>query len=390
MKLKYKLSVAFMIIIIVSGSLFGLMFFGWGRSPESLQGLVLLGERRSVIDFFISSLLLMTFTAAILITWMYHGIMRNMETLVKAADNIRDGNLNFTIELTGNDEVSEVGHAFEEMRKRLKADAQEKIEVENDQRMLISNIAHDLKTPLTAIRGYSEGLMDGVAKTPERQESYLMMIHAKAHEMDMLINELTIYAQLQTNRIPYNFQVLDAAAYFSECAKELFMDLANEGIGFTYNSEVKEGVRIVADPEQTTRAINNLIANSVKYRRSSGPNIDLSIRDVGDFVQAEISDNGQGISKEDMPHIFDRLFRGDSSRNSSVRGSGLGLSIVKKIVEDQGGQIWCTSKEGEGTVMYFVLRKHADGDDDMEGEEDEQNSDYRRRRGNRRTGKGLS
>ena len=85
--------------------------------------------------------------------------------------------------------------------------------------------------------------------------------------------------------------------------------------------------------------------------------IELRIRDVGDYIQVEVEDNGRGISARDLPYIFDRTFRADTSRNSNIGGSGIGLSIVKKIIEDHGGNIWATSKEGVGTVMYFVLRK---------------------------------
>ena len=115
---------------------------------------------------------------------------------------------------------------------------------------------------------------------------------------------------------------------------------------------------IIADPEQLRRVINNLISNSIKYLDKEQGFINIRIRDVGDFIQIEFEDNGKGISAKDLPYIFDRFYRADASRNSSTGGSGIGLSIVKKIIEDHGGKIWVNSKEGTGTIMYFVIRKY--------------------------------
>ena len=111
-------------------------------------------------------------------------------------------------------------------------------------------------------------------------------------------------------------------------------------------------------PEQLKRVINNIVSNSLKYMEREHGLINLRVKDVGDFIQVELEDNGKGIAAKDLPNIFDRFYRTDASRNSSKGGSGIGLSIVKKIIEDHGGKIWATSREGVGTVMYFVIRKY--------------------------------
>ena len=115
---------------------------------------------------------------------------------------------------------------------------------------------------------------------------------------------------------------------------------------------------MIVDPEQLRRVISNIVGNSVKYMDKSDPVITMDLKDVGDFVQIELGDNGKGIAAKDLPNIFDRFYRTDASRNSSKGGSGIGLSIVKKIVEEHGGKIWATSEEGVGTTMYFVIRKY--------------------------------
>lgn len=310
-------------------------------------------------DLAFSLILILMFTAVILIIWTYSGIIPKVRQLTKAADNIRDGNLDFEIDTKGKDELSELSRAFEDMRCRLATSAQEKLDTEQEQKMLLSNIAHDLKTPITAIKGYSEGILDGVADTPEKQERYLKTIFNKANEMNNLINELTLYSKIDTNRIPYHFQKISVSEYFNDCATELRMDLENQQVQMSYINYVDGKEQMIADPEQLTRVIHNIFNNSIKYMGDKKERyIHLRVEDVGDFIQVEIEDNGKGISVKDLPYIFDRFYRADASRNSAAGGSGIGLSIVKKIVEDHGGKIWATSKEDVGTTMYFVIRKY--------------------------------
>ena len=311
-----------------------------------------------VKDFCISEFIILLLTAAIMVLWIYKGIMPKVKMLTNAADNIKNGNLDFTIECKGKDEMSELCNAFEDMRIRLQNNAQEKLNDEAEQKALISNIAHDLKTPITAIKGYAEGILDGVADTPQKQEKYIRTIYNKANDMNTLINELTLYSKIDTNKIPYDFKKLNVHSYFNDCVEELGMDLENQHVSLNYANYVADDVEIIADPEQLGRVINNIISNSVKYMRASAAaHIELVIRDVGDFIQVELGDNGKGIAAKDLPYVFDRFYRADTSRNSAAGGSGIGLSIVKKIIEDHGGKIWVTSKEGEGTTMYFVIRK---------------------------------
>lgn len=311
-----------------------------------------------ILDACVSIFLILLFTAAMLIIWIYQGIIRPIKKLEVATVNIQQGNLDFTLEAEGNDEISELCASFEEMRKRLKESAEQQMASEQESKVLISNIAHDLKTPITTVKGYSEGLLDGVADTPEKREKYLRTINNKANEMDALLNELTLYAKIDTNRIPYNFSKLNVAEYFNDCIEELGMELESKNVGLTYFNYVDNDVQIIADPEQLRRVINNIVGNSVKYSDKKQGLINIRIKDVGDFIQIEIEDNGRGIAAKDLPYIFERFYRADASRNSATGGSGIGLSIVKKIVEDHGGKIWATSKESVGTIMYLVIRKY--------------------------------
>ncbi len=310
------------------------------------------------VDIIIAVLLILVLTACMLTVWIYASMMNPIKKLQAAAQNIKEGNLDFTIEVENDDEIGELCRSFEEMRQHLKNNIEEKIEGEKENKTLISNIAHDLKTPITAVKGYAEGLIDGVADTPEKRDKYIRTIYSKANEMDTLINELTLYSKIDTNRIPYNFAKINVTDYFMDCVEELGLDLEAKNIGLGYFNYVDEDVQIIADPEQLKRVINNIVGNSVKYLDKQKGFLNIRIKDVGDFIQVEIEDNGRGIAARDLPYIFDRFYRADASRNSATGGSGIGLSIVKKIIEDHGGKIWATSKEGIGTVMYFVIRKY--------------------------------
>ena len=303
-------------------------------------------------------LLVMILITGLLVYWIYRTISVPLAKLQRAARNIKEGNLDFEIKSETNDEIGQLCRDFEEMRLRLKANAEEKVSFDRENKELISNISHDLKTPITTIKGYVEGIMDGVADTPEKMDRYIKTIYNKANEMDLLINELTLYSKIDTNRIPYNFTTISAKGYFEDCAEDLRMELEAKGVEFSYRNWMEEDCKVIVDPEQLRRVINNIVSNSLKYVDKPQTRITMEVKDVGDFVQVELGDNGKGIAAKDLPYIFDRFYRTDASRNSSKGGSGIGLSIVKKIVEEHGGNIWATSEEGTGTTMYFVIRKY--------------------------------
>ena len=197
--------------------------------------------------------------------------------------------------------------------------------------------------------------MDGVADTPEKMDRYVRTIYNKTNEMDHLINELTFYSKIDTNRIPYTFNKLNVEDYFEDCSEEVGLELETRGIELVYANYVEKDVMVIADGEQIRRVIHNIISNAIKYMDKPKGIIQIRIKDVGDFIQIEIEDNGKGIGPKDLPYIFDRFYRTDVSRNSSKGGSGIGLSIVKKILEDHGGKVWATSvlESARSCILYL-------------------------------------
>ena len=378
MKLKTRIIVGFVAIILLPLLLFSASLYGFSQTqakhvqesssqasdssqmvydislPQSSSSQVKLMAK----DMILTATIILVFTALSVGLWIYRSIAVPLVKLKKATKNIKEGSLDFVLEVEGNDEFSQLCQDFEEMRKRLKESTEEKILMDKENKELISNISHDLKTPITAVKGYVEGIMDGVADTPEKMDRYVRTIYNKTNEMDHLINELTFYSKIDTNRIPYTFSKLNVEDYFSDCAEELGLEMETRGIELVYANYVEKGVQVIADGEQIRRVIHNIVSNAIKYMEKPRGIIQLRVKDVGDFIQVEIEDNGKGIAAKDLPYIFDRFYRTDVSRNSSKGGSGIGLSIVKKIMEDHGGKVWATSRLGIGTIMYFVLRKY--------------------------------
>jgi len=288
--------------------------------------------------------------------WLYETVLKPLTELKKGTKKIKEGDLDFTMESDSGGELGELVRSFDEMRIRLKNSQEEKIRTDQETRELVRNIAHDLKTPITTIRGYSEGIMDGVASSPEKQLKYLRTIHNKSLEMTNLIDELSFYSKVDSNRIPYNFKKISAKAFFDDCAEEISMELDAKAFTFYYEPEIGDEVRIAADPEQFKKVINNLVSNSVKYNNKPNGVIRIRLHDNGDFFQCDFEDNGRGVEKKDLSKIYDRFFRADPSRGE-LFGNGIGLSIVKKIVEDHGGRIWATGENGEGLCHHIILRK---------------------------------
>lgn len=376
MKLKNRIIVGFLMIILMPMLLLAATLFGISEEQhhnssssdtvqESAYDITIADTESSQTsiqimtkDLFFTALVILIFTSVSIGLWIYRSVATPLVKLRKATQNIKEGNLDFVLEVDGTDEFAELCRDFEEMRRRLKESAEEKVLLDKENKELISNISHDLKTPITAVKGYVEGIMDGVADTPEKMDRYVRTIYNKTNEMDHLINELTFYSKIDTNRIPYTFSKLNVDDYFSDCAEEVGLELETRGIQLYYANYVEKDVLVIADGEQIRRVIHNIISNAIKYMDKPKGVIQIRVKDVGDFIQVEIEDNGKGIASKDLTYIFDRFYRTDVSRNSSKGGSGIGLSIVRKILEDHGGKVWATSREGIGTIMYFVLRKY--------------------------------
>ncbi len=316
--------------------------------------------KTTVDAIFVLALLSIFITAFVIIAWLFSGIIRPIDSLRMVAKEIGGGNLNFKLERMEKDEIGELCSCFEEMRRHLKTQIDSKDQYELDVREMVSNVSHDLKTPLTAIKGYAEGLLDGVADNPEKRNKYLKTIVVKASDMTTLVDELSYFSKLDTNKLPYKFEVLNAKDFFADCVDDYSIELEMKNFETEFIVEIKPDTLVLMDVEQIRRVMNNLIGNAVKYRdENKNGKISVRLTDAEDSVRVSVQDNGIGISRAALPHIFDRFYRADKSRTAGRAGTGIGLAIVQKIVEEHGGRVFARSELGIGTTISFTIKKGA-------------------------------
>ncbi len=317
-------------------------------------------SQESLLSALIVIFCVIVLTGIVLVNWLMYGFIKPINQLKKALHSIENGDYDTSLIKPKQAEFEGLFKDFESMRIKLKENRDRRNLAEKQNKELIANITHDLKTPITSIRGYVEGIMDGVADTEEKMDRYIKTIYNKANALNALINELTGYSKIDAREITYNFGRISVDEYFGDCASEMIFDLQEQGVKFVYDNRVKKSTAVLADPVQLSKVIHNIISNSVKYKSPERSVIRMRIKDMGEYIQVDVRDNGMGIPKEDTEKIFDRFFRSDVSRNSDKGGNGIGLSIAKKIIEDHGGRIWATVDGSVGLTIHFTLRKYTD------------------------------
>ncbi len=302
-----------------------------------------------------STVVVLLLTHILLTTYMSRTIIRPLLELRKAAKRVTEGDLDFQVKISGKDELGQLGMAFEEMRSKLQQSILVQQQYETNRKELITNISHDLKTPITAIKGYVDGILEGVADSPEKNEKYMRTIAAKAGEMDHLIDELFLYSKLDMQKLPFSFESVPILPFLNDWVEELKLDLEKQEVDLHIAMNSGEAARVSVDRESFKRVLGNIIQNSLKYMDKPEKRITVHTWVEAQSFTLAIGDNGPGIPPEAAGHIFERFYRAEQSRNTNTGGSGLGLAIAKQIIEEHGGAIYADSKEGEGTVIRIVL-----------------------------------
>lgn len=296
-------------------------------------------------------------TNGLLTYYVSKSIIQPISELSTAARRISEGDLEYSVKSNKKDELGELSNNFETMRLKLKEAEQAQTVYETNRQELIAQISHDLKTPLTSIKGYVQGIQDGVANTPEKLEHYTETIYQTANDMNELIDELFLYSKLDLQQEKLQLEKVDLYAFFVDFIDEMSFFLKKKNGRANLSAEKTENYIVVADREKLKRVVLNIIQNSMKYMKKVPKQLQVSLESTENEVIVEIKDNGSGIEKADIPFIFDSFYRTDASRNSETGGSGLGLSIVKKIIQAHDGSVWAKSLLDEGTSIYFTLKK---------------------------------
>lgn len=281
-------------------------------------------------------------------------LLSPLDNLKQAADKISSGNLDFEILTSKYEELNELCTAFEAMRKRLQEMDLIQREYEEERNLLVANISHDLRTPITSIKGYAQGIIEGIADTPEKRNKYITTIYQKAEILEELAASMNEYSQYEMKRVQYDLNPRDIAAFIRNFTDECRLDLESDGIALICKIPDKEFI-VMLDAVKMRRVLSNIVGNAVKYKNIDSSTLQISLENMQGGVCITVADNGMGISVDDIKRVFDSHFRGDPSRTSQAKGQGLGLSIAKQIVEAHKGKIWITSKAEEGTSVYVYL-----------------------------------
>lgn len=300
------------------------------------------------VQVILALLLVFTFLAIVLTDWvltrrLLKTIVSPLRALRDGANRIAAGDLDEAMVWSSEDEIGEVCQDFEQMRVSLKTAQAEKEKYEAYRRDLIIGISHDLRTPLTSIRGYSEGILDGIANTPQKQEHYCREILDKAMEMETLCDSLSNYARLQEGDVPYHLTEVYLGEYLDQVVR--FYEEEQGSQAQIRLQPVDPNLRVSIDIQEMRRVFANLFGNSIKYSPRHCPRIDISTRVVHDqpngrpSVEIAVADDGPGVPQEALEKIFEVFYRTDASRTQTKNGSGIGLAVAKQIVEGMGGKI---------------------------------------------------
>lgn len=284
-------------------------------------------------------------------------IMAPLDALAEGAKRIRSNDLTRDIEYQGDIEFEDVCDIFNDMRKSILTEQERNRKYEKARTDMIAGISHDLRTPLTAIRGTIKGLLDGIASTPEQQNKFLQTAYRRTGDMDILLNQLFYLSKLETGNMPIDLQTIKVSDFIIDYVKgkqELF---ANEELEIA--ADIK-GItdRITVDPKQLSRIFDNLLENSRKYAETKPLKIKISLNQIKEDIQICFWDNGIGVLEEKLPYIFDEFYRADESRNKK-EGNGLGLYIVKYLIEAMGGSVKAENADGFSVCMIFKKNRNA-------------------------------
>ncbi|MCF8018541.1 MAG: HAMP domain-containing histidine kinase [Vallitaleaceae bacterium] len=336
----------FIFLLVVTGFFYLLFFLSSYNFPRLiLSGIFMVIFIREV------STLIFSFR-------MRNNILRPLEHLQQAVDEVTGGNYGYTVDETVPTMISGLFHSFNKMSVQLKEGQAVKEKYEQNRKELIAGISHDLKTPITSILGYVEGINEGVANTEEKMQTYMDIIYKNAHYTNQLIDDLFLFSKLDINQMEYHFELISLKDYFLDIFVEKKIDLEEQGAKVVYAIDLEEDFVMAIDSKLVHRIVSNLIGNAVKYNDKQNLNLRLQVKAIEGKehgIMVSVSDNGIGIDEAHIHQVFDVFYRGDDSRSKDVGGTGLGLSISRQLVEAHGGTIWAESIPGTGTTIHFTL-----------------------------------
>ncbi len=340
-----------LMILVAFSSLFQTKIALYLSSPDFQN---LLFSRAGLIILLIAAMFIISIIAVSFI--MSKTISKPLKELSYGANEIANGNLDYVIDYDSTNEIGVTVKSFNHMTDQLKQLTERQHTIEQSRKEMIAGVAHDLRTPLTSVKGYVEGLMDGIANTPEKQQLYLKTIYTSTLNMERLLDELLTVSRLELGNIELDCKPININDFLDDCAEELRTELHELDFDFEYTNNCDGDFTVMIDTDRFQRVIRNIISNSVKYaKKDEKGKIEFAAQTYQKSVIITLADNGIGIEDENLSKIFESFYRADPARTKTSEGSGIGLSVARQIVELHGGKIWATGKEGKGLTILISL-----------------------------------
>ena len=326
-------------------------------------------DNAGIDNFFIS--ILVTFDVVVILMYVLFGILvftvtfmilqeKSLRYITKISDamqNISEGDLNVTVEVEGDDEFSSMAAYLNKMVDELKELMDKERESERTKNELITNVAHDLRTPLTSIIGYLELLSGDVKLDPELQKKYINIAYVKTKRLEKLIEDLFGFTKMNYGKLTMHVAQVDVVKLLSQLLEEFYPCFVDKNLSYELQSNVPAKV-ITADGNLLARLFDNLINNAIKYG-ADGKRIMVKLHADDEIVTVSVINYGYVIPADELPLIFNKFYRVEQSRSTNTGGTGLGLAISKNIVDMHGGTITVTS-DLSGTVFTVKLKVNFD------------------------------
>lgn len=281
-------------------------------------------------------------------------ILEPLTALRRAAAAIRAGNLDSPLVVPARDELGQACQDFDAMRQELGHARKRQEQYEQNRKELIAGISHDLATPLTLLKGYASGILDGITKTPEKQRQYVQKIYTTSCSMEELVDSLFLFSKLDLGRLPFTLTPLPLARYLEDVTDELQRLYRDQGLRLSF-TPCSQTLTVTVDALQFRRVLGNIVTNALKYAGTATTDIDITIWPEAPSVHIQISDHGQGVPAASLPKLFDTFYRADMARTDVTKGSGLGLAIAKQIITAFGGAIAASATPGGGLTITITL-----------------------------------
>lgn len=340
----------------------GAVHFPEGRENSSLQSVFVM-VLAVILLVGAAAIFILLGLASFFTRRMNRVVMEPVEKLVEGAQRIQSGNLSQEIEYRGEAEFEHVCGTFNDMQRTILEDKKQREKNEKARTDMVTGISHDLRTPLTSIRGYIKGVLDGVADTPEKREMYLHTAYESAGEMDVLLQKLFDFSRMESGQMPFHMVPVDLAEFTDAYVAQKEAAVDSEKVQIRMHREKETMPEILMDVDQIRRIFDNLLENSIKYAKASPVKIDICVREqkirekeqgeaaCGRVIVLEWKDNGQGVAEEKLSRIFERFYRCDEARNE--KGSGVGLYVVQYIMERHSGTVKAENDNGLKIRLSF-------------------------------------